>query len=95
MILDGVVYKPQQRDRYFLDCNVLMYLLYTNGSYNKSVVSDYASLVSRIINAGAKIYINDVLISEFINTYIRTEFRRLASINHREYDNNYFKFQFR
>lgn len=94
-IFDGTTYFPIQKAGYFLDCNILMYISYTNGSYNQKIVSDYASLVSRIINVGAKIYISDVLISEFINTYIRTEFHRLAKINNWGSDKNYFKHQFR
>lgn len=88
-------HNPQEGEAYFLDCNVLMYNFYTNGQYERKLISDYSSIVSKIIGARAYICLTDVLLSEFINTYIQTEFHRLARLNHWPGDKQYFKYYFR
>lgn len=88
-------YMPNQGERYFLDCNILMYMFYTNGDYAADIVYDYSSLITRIINAKSEIMVTDMLISEFLNTYIQTEFHRLARINNWSHTKNYFKRTFK
>lgn len=88
-------YIPEEGQRYFFDCNVLMYLFYSNGSYACDLIADYSAFLSRIINQKAEIIITDVLVSEFINTYIQTEFHRLAKINHWPSNKRYFKSVFK
>lgn len=82
---------PQEGDCYFLDCNVLMYNFYTNGSYASDLVADYSSFLSNLINAKANIYLTDVIVSEFVNTYIQTEFHRLATLHSWPHSKVYFK----
>ncbi len=82
---------PQKGEIYFLDCNVLMYIFYVNGTYSQNLISDYSSFVNSIVKANAEIVITDVLISEFINTYIQTEYRRLAELNGWATDKKHFK----
>lgn len=88
-------HQPKKEDGYFLDCNVLMYIFYTNGSYKQNTIKNYSELITKIINAKAKILLTDVLLSEFINTYIRLEFHRLARVNNWPRDKEYFKRTFR
>ncbi len=94
-IIDITLHQPREDGRYFLDCNVLMYMFYPNGGYASDLVYDYSALITRIVNVSAKIYITDVLISEFINTYIQTEFHRLASLNGWPHTKSYFKHTFK
>ena len=94
-IIDITKHSPQKGDTYFLDCNVVMYLFYTNGSYGRELIYNYTLIISKIISADAQIYVTDVLLSEFVNTYIQTEFHRLARLNGWPHDKKYFKYTFR
>lgn len=94
-IIDIKTHNPKSGEYYFLDCNVLMYNFYTNGGYGSNLIYEYSLIVSKIISAGAQICITDVLLSEFINTYIQTEFHRLASLNRWPHNKHYFKYTFR
>lgn len=94
-IIDVNNHTPRDGDVYFLDCNILMYMHYTNGSYGSNLVSDYALLITKIIGSHAKLIMTDVLLSEFINTYIQTEFHRLATINGWSHSKQYFKHTFK
>lgn len=94
-IIDIKNHVPQSENIYFLDCNILMYLHYPNGSYAATTVYDYSKLMTQIIGAHAKIFISDVLLSEFINTYIQAEFHRLARINGWSHSKQYFKQNFK
>lgn len=88
-------YQPKKEEKYFLDCNVLMYTFYTNGGYASDIVYDYSLLITKIVNAQAEILVTDVLLSEFVNTYIQTEFHRLASLNRWPHSKQYFKHSFK
>lgn len=90
-IIDIQKHTPKKGEHYFLDCNVLMYVFYLNGNYACDLVETYSSLISRIIYSGAEIYVTDLLISEFINTYIQLEFHRLAALNKWSHSKEYFK----
>ena len=94
-IIDIASHQPKENDKYFLDCNILMYTFYPNGGYATELVYDYSSLITKIINAHAQIFITDVLLSEFINTYIQTEFHRLATLNRWPHNKHYFKHTFK
>lgn len=94
-VIDLGTHKPAEGDNYFLDCNVLMYMFYPNGSYAADLVYDYSHLISKIIGARADILITDMLISEFVNTYVQVEFHRLATINGWPHSKNYFKNSFK
>lgn len=94
-IIDITSHQPQNNNIYFLDCNVLMYTFYTNGSYATDLVYDYSLLITKIINTKSKLILTDVLLSEFINTYIQTEFHRLARLNGWPHTKKYFKRTFK
>lgn len=94
-IIDISLHQPQNDYIYFLDCNILMYTFYTNGSYATDLVYDYSLLITKIVNTKSKLIITDVLLSEFINTYIQTEFHRLARLNNWPHTKGYFKKTFK
>lgn len=94
-IIDIKNHVPQSDNLYFFDCNVLMYLHYPNGGYGAATIYDYSRLITQIIGAHAKILMTDVLLSEFINTYIQVEFHRLAKVNGWSHSKQYFKHQFK
>ena len=88
-------HQPKHGEKYLLDCNVLMYNFYTNGSYAATLRYDYSVIVTKIISAGAKLVMTDVLLSEFVNTYVQAEFHRLAGLNHWPHSKEYFKRHFK
>lgn len=94
-VIDARTHIPKKGDIYFPDCNILMYLTYTNGSYQLTLVSEYSNLFTKIIESHSKLIITDILLSEFVNTYIQTEFHRLAKLNHWSHDKRYFKSVFK
>ncbi len=94
-ILDANTHMPKEGEIYFLDCNILMYMHYTNGSYDASLIGPYSTLMTRIVRSHAKLLMNDVLLSEFVNTYIQREFHRLASLNGWSHTKSYFKQTFK
>ena len=58
-------------DKILFDCNVLMYLFYTYGSYSTELVDVYRFLFHEALNNECKMFIPSIEISEFINTYIK------------------------
>ncbi len=94
-VIDIQTHIPEKGEHYFLDCNVLMYVFYLNGNYASDLVYSYSGLISRIVHSGAEIYVTDLLISEFINTYVQLEFHRLATLNKWPHDKKYFKIVFK
>lgn len=94
-IINIASHQPQENNKYFLDCNILMYTFYPNGGYATDLIYDYSVLITNIVNANAQILITDVLLSEFINTYIQTEFHRLAGLNGWPHNKTYFKRTFK
>lgn len=94
-VIDIATYKPKQDERYFMDCNVWMYMFYTNGGYAADLVYSYSRLAAQIINLKATIYVTDLLISEFTNTYIQAEFHRLASLKGWNHSKRFFKQNFK
>lgn len=94
-VINISLHQPQENNKYFLDCNILMYTFYPNGGYKADLVYDYSILITKIVNVHAQIFITDVLLSEFINTYIQAEFHRLADLNGWPHNKHYFKTSFK
>lgn len=94
-IVDIESFTPPDGCEYFLDCNVLMYLFYQNGGYAESMVQKYSAFLTQIYNSDSKIVLTDMVISEFINTYVRYEFNRLAEENSWPTSRDYFKKSFK
>lgn len=94
-IIDITKYEPEAEKKYFADCNVLMYEFYQNGSYQIDRVSKYGTFFSKAIANHATIYVTDLLLSEFINAYVQTEFHRLAKLNGWKQNKRYFKQTFK
>ena len=59
-------------DKLFLDANIWLYLYCPQGSKG-DWVDIYSNVFDRILDAGSQIYIDVLVISEFINTFARQE----------------------
>ena len=70
-------YNFTAQDKLFLDANIWLYLYGPPKprSYWRSI---YTSTFNRILNANSQIYIDVLVVSEFINVYARTQWRTVA-----------------
>ena len=60
-------------DKLFLDANIWLYLYCPQGSKDYWVKT-YSNVFDRILNAESRIYIDVLVVSEFINTFARQEY---------------------
>lgn len=86
IVTDITTFTPMENDLFILDCNVLMYVFYTYGGYKNKLMKPYKTFFNKIAVKSQSILITSVLLSEFINTYIRNEYKRyLRENNLKEY----------
>ena len=94
-VFDVTTYRPVSGNKYFVDCNVLMYEFYSNGAYASNLVSKYDVFFTKAIEEHATIYVTEMLVSEFVNTYVQPEFHRLAHLHGWPHTKDYFKHIFK
>lgn len=82
---------PSKDDNYFFDCMILMYIFFPYGNYNGYQNNAYNILFGKARVAKSNIYVTDVLISEFINTFIRKQYNYLADKYNYPKDSKHFK----
>lgn len=66
---------PQRGDKYILDACVLLYIFFTLGGYEKSLVRQYSTFYSNIVKSNAKILLSINLLSEFFNRFLKLEYK--------------------
>lgn len=94
-VIDATTVKLKSADKLLFDCNVLMYIFYTYGGYSQNQISIYKSLFTDAINNACEMYIPSIEISEFINTYIKNEYKRYLRRNHLRMRAFNFKYDYR
>lgn len=94
-IHDISTYRVKSTDRLFFDCNAFMYIFYTAGSYTTNDIDNYKGIFQNALRSNASIYVPSIFVSEFINTYIRSEYRRYLRINHFSQRNFDFKHNYK
>jgi predicted nucleic acid-binding protein len=70
-------FQPQEKDKFFFDTNIWMYLYCPMGGYNRNVIKKYDAFLKKVIQARSSIYISSLVLSEFFNAYTRLEFNIL------------------
>lgn len=70
--IDG--YQPQNKDKFFFDTNIWMYLYCPIGNYKRRVTEKYDGFLKKVLQARSSIFISSLVLSEFFNTYTRLEF---------------------
>ena len=70
-------YSFTSQDKMFLDTNIWLYL-YGPPKLRSYWRPIYSNVFNRILNANSRIYIDILVVSEFINVYARTEWRTVA-----------------
>ncbi|PIU19040.1 MAG: hypothetical protein COT16_00340 [Elusimicrobia bacterium CG08_land_8_20_14_0_20_44_26] len=74
-IFDIERYRPSKGERFMFDTNIWMYIFCPIGNYREHIVQRYSSFLGEAINTKAEIIINSLILSEFINSYLRLEFK--------------------
>ena len=72
---DIISYNVKKDEKFLLDANILLYLFYTAGNYNRDMVRKYATFYFNIVSVGAKIILPINLISEFSNRIFKLGYK--------------------
>lgn len=72
--IDIRTYQPKSGDCFFFDNNVWIYIFGPVASYNKNLQQIYSRFLSATQTAGATIFINSMILSEFSNRILRLNF---------------------
>lgn len=89
VVEDIAIFNPLEDDLFILDCNVLMYVFYTYGGYRNKLMKPYKAFFNKMAVKNESIIITSVLLSEFINSYIRNEYKRYLRENNYKPTNEY------
>ena len=73
-ILDIATYKPQSSDMFFFDNNIWIFIFCPMGEYDRQKQHIYSSFLHTVLEVGASVYINSLILSEFCNRYLRFDF---------------------
>jgi len=75
-IIHSQDFKAQANHKYYFDNNIWMYILCPIGNYKQDFQIKSSRILSQIKSAGASIFINHLVLSEFSNAYIRLEYNK-------------------
>ena len=75
-VLDIENYKPDTSDIFFFDNNIWMFLFCPLGNHEVHKQRAYSDFLKEIQEVKATIYVNDLVLSEFSNTYFRMDFNQ-------------------
>ena len=78
MIIDIKKHNPSGSESYLLDTNIWLFLYCPIGNYKKDIISKYSSFYNKLLKAHSTLYTTSLILSEFINTYLRID---CSSIN--------------
>ena len=70
-------YQPQDKDKFFFDTNIWMYLYCPLGNYKREVIKKYDGFLKKAIGVKSSVFISSLVLSEFFNAYTRLEFNIL------------------
>ena len=85
-------YKIDKDDKVFLDTNILIFLFSPDFvSSNNYQVDRYSKIFEKLIENNSAMYINSLVVSEFINRCLRIDFNKnfQDSSNTKDYKNDY------
>lgn len=80
-IFDIEQYSPDKGERFMFDTNIWMYIFCPIGNYKMHIVRQYSSFLKKVKDTEAEIIINLLILSEFINSYLRLEFEIFKKSN--------------
>ena len=91
MVTAAKNYRISATDNFFFDNNIWIFLFATIGNYAKAKQNAYADLLAYILERKRPIFINSLVVSEFVNANLRAEYEIWKRLPANIYDNNYKK----
>ena len=73
MIIDIETHNPSASEHYLLDTNIWLFLYCPIGDHRKGIIKKYSSFYNKLLKAKSTIYITNLILSEFINRYLRID----------------------
>lgn len=73
-IIDIKKYSPKTSDVFFFDNNIWMFLFCPLGNYNRNKQKCFSSFLQSVHSLNCTIFINSLVLSEFVNRYLRLDF---------------------
>ena len=67
-------YEPCNDDRFFFDANIWIGLFVSLGGWHSEIRGQYDGFLKKVIEKKATIYISSLILSEFINRYLKLEY---------------------
>lgn len=74
-------YRPTSSESFFFDNNIWMLLHYPATQYQTNRIQKYAGLLQDIINLNCLIFINSMVVSEFVNSWLRSDYKNLLYLS--------------
>ncbi len=78
-------YQFSSSDCLFFDANILIYLDGPIGNTNIKFQQIYADAFAKMLKAKSKLFIDPIVLSEFVNRYLRLEFVRFVRHQQKQY----------
>ncbi|HOU99102.1 MAG TPA: type II toxin-antitoxin system VapC family toxin [Bacteroidales bacterium] len=69
-------FQPSFNDIFFFDNNIWIYLFYPLANFKKSKQATYSNFLAKIKNKNAAVFTNSMVLSEFSNYWLQTEFKK-------------------
>lgn len=69
-------YQPKKKDEFLFDTNVWIYITIPGLSYDQTLPQSYANFWGLIRKSNATVLTSFVIISEFVNRYLRNELNK-------------------
>src|SRR4030043_2389463 len=84
-------YTPKSSDKFLFNNNIWMYLFCPIGNYNANMQDRCSSFFGKILDAGAKIYVTSLTLSEFSNKYFHIDFQIWKDGEEKDFKQDYRK----
>lgn len=68
-------FRPSPQDSFLFDNNIWMYIYYPTGGKFLRAETAYSALLGNLLNLKCNIFVNSMVLSEFINTALRVDHR--------------------
>ena len=89
MIVDIQTHTPSRSEHYLLDTNIWLFLYCPIGDSRRNIISKYSSFYNKLIKNHSTLYTTSLILSEFINRYLRMDCWINEKISRDKYKSDY------
>lgn len=89
MITAAKDYRISSTDNFFFDNNIWIFLFAPIGGFAKAKQNDYANFLDYVVERKRPIYINSLIVSEYVNACLRAEYEIWKKKEANLYNNGY------